>query len=159
TLHDNFFLNAVQPYCYFSAILLFLSYIVGLWFTLRTHAAVIWTTEADEKKGQSTIQDSGYFEQPRAQNAPPASPLVATGANVGRKDSIRESALYKRILGQSLKQAGLSLDTADGASDPVSGNTPHVVPPKEDSSTDQRADSLRIPGLSEEQNQHLARQV
>lgn len=34
----------IQPFSYICAILLFISYIIGLWFTLRTHAAMIWST-------------------------------------------------------------------------------------------------------------------
>lgn len=34
----------IKPFSYFCAILLFISYVIGLWFTLRTHAALIWQT-------------------------------------------------------------------------------------------------------------------
>ncbi|ODV92031.1 hypothetical protein CANCADRAFT_30299 [Tortispora caseinolytica NRRL Y-17796] len=47
---DYLFQNAVRPLCYICAVLLFVSYLIGLWFTLRTHAALIWqsaTTHED----------------------------------------------------------------------------------------------------------------
>ena len=62
-LDDRFYLEAVRPYCWFAAVLLFLSYIIGLWFTLRTHAAVIWNNEIDEKKLQEGQHMAGQ-QQP-----------------------------------------------------------------------------------------------
>ena len=47
---DPFFQDSVKPFTYICAILLALSYLVGLWFTLRTHAALIWTTPVHEEK-------------------------------------------------------------------------------------------------------------
>jgi Ca2+:H+ antiporter len=44
--------------------LLFLSYIIGLWFTLRTHAAVIWNSEIDEKKLQASESNPTSGQQP-----------------------------------------------------------------------------------------------
>jgi Ca2+:H+ antiporter len=41
---DNLYTSMIQPFSYICAILLFISYIIGLWFTLRTHAAMIWST-------------------------------------------------------------------------------------------------------------------
>lgn len=54
SLDDRFFLEVVRPYTWVAAALLFLSYIIGLWFTLRTHASVIWN-DADEKKVQDVL--------------------------------------------------------------------------------------------------------
>ncbi|KAK9373417.1 Sodium/calcium exchanger protein-domain-containing protein [Lipomyces chichibuensis] len=42
--NDNFYKSAVKPFTYICAVLLFVSYVIGLWFTLRTHAAMIWQT-------------------------------------------------------------------------------------------------------------------
>ncbi|CAN6626744.1 low affinity vacuolar monovalent cation/H(+) antiporter [Trichomonascus vanleenenianus] len=41
---DTLYTKIIQPFSYICAILLFVAYIIGLWFTLRTHAAMIWTT-------------------------------------------------------------------------------------------------------------------
>ncbi|CAK7228228.1 hypothetical protein SCUCBS95973_006811 [Sporothrix curviconia] len=101
SIDDRFYLEAVRPYCYVAASLLFLSYAIGLWFTLRTHAAVIWNTEVEEKR---------HEEQAAAAVARQHLASVA-GAAGGTGDStgvdIRDSHLYRRILGQSLKQVGL----------------------------------------------------
>ncbi|KAK9449824.1 Sodium/calcium exchanger protein-domain-containing protein [Limtongia smithiae] len=40
--NDAFYRSAVKPFSYICAVLLFVSYSIGLWFTLRTHAAMIW---------------------------------------------------------------------------------------------------------------------
>jgi hypothetical protein len=50
-LNDRFYNEAVKPYTWFAATMLFFSYVIGLLFTLRTHAATIWTEpDAQEKK-------------------------------------------------------------------------------------------------------------
>jgi len=159
---DQFFLKAVQPYSWFAAVFLFLSYVIGLWFTLRTHAAVIWATDADEKKpSQGALESltaSNEFRQLRQTN-----PALLPGGDVqSYRHSIRDSALYKRILGQSLRQVGLS-DSVDSGWEQVdpgnlpSGATPHVVPPRQNGSGGQSG--LKLSGLSEEENEYLARQV
>ncbi|EAS29782.3 calcium/proton exchanger [Coccidioides immitis RS] len=156
---NKFFIQAVQPYSWFAATLLFLCYVIGLWFTLRTHAAVIWSTELDEKK-VSPPQE------------PPGAPQKTHGAVNGRqppqghntKGSVRDSQLYARILGQSLKQVGLSpKDDDEGLQQPKQqpasdgqASLPHVVPPK---SNEPHSLNLRLPGLSEEQNEVFVRQV
>jgi Ca2+:H+ antiporter len=160
-LDDRFYLDAVRPYCWFAAALLFLSYIIGLWFTLRTHAAVIWNNESDEKK----IQD--------AKNPPPlrlqrqTTQLSSTEAS--RTADIRDSQLYKRILGQSLKHAGIGQReevSRDTSTSELQGSnasaqapqTPHLVPPKSSEAESPRSE-FRIPGLSEVQNTTLVREV
>ncbi|KKA22065.1 Calcium permease family membrane transporter [Rasamsonia emersonii CBS 393.64] len=156
-VNDKFFLKAVQPYSWFAAVFLFLSYVIGLWFTLRTHAAVIWTTEGDEKKAAHATHESSLHDirQSNLANGP-----YVTGADMqSQRNSIRDSQLYKRILGQSLKQVGLSdssWEQVEGSSVP-DGATPHVVPPRQNSSDDHPGLNLR--GLTEEDNENLARQV
>lgn len=179
-LHDRFFNEAVKPYIWFAAVSLFLSYVIGLLFTLRTHAAVIWNTELDEKKiekmEQAAIQVASHPES-RHGNAPadPRSHMVrqATTGTINSaigtlpRENIRESQLYKRILGQSLKQAGLSSTgyespSADkGNSTGASPVTPHLVPPKVDDEDEDRygQHSVRIRGLSKEDSTALVRQV
>ncbi|KAL2000911.1 hypothetical protein VTN02DRAFT_2465 [Thermoascus thermophilus] len=153
---DNLFLKAVQPYSWLAALFLFLSYVIGLWFTLRTHAAVIWATEGDEKKVPHSTHDSSPYEI-RHHNLSNG-PQVVTGSGSGQKASIRDSQLYKRILGQSLKHVGLS-DNVDGSLEQIEANavsgktTPHVVPP------DGKHPALKLRGLSEEENESLSRHV
>ncbi|KAI9826152.1 MAG: hypothetical protein M1832_000601 [Thelocarpon impressellum] len=174
-INDRFFNEAVRPYCWFAAFLLFLSYIIGLWFTLRTHAAVIWATEADEKRAQSTGPNSLGASVPdiRGSNgsvlhgtSPARPPNSAAASTINPRASIRTSQLYKRILGQSLRQAGIG----SKASDPpqVDGPTsapsppPHMVPPKSSNGESPRvrgAGLQHVPGLSEEEDQNLARGV
>ena len=158
-LGDRFYLEAVRPYCYLSASMLFMSYVIGLWFTLRTHAAVIWNTEVDEKKHDD------HHAAPHGNPRPTVNPSAAdaTGADV------RDSHLYRRILGQSLRQAGQHPrpDEQTRHNTPVSSSgangTPHVVPPKPAShygATEASGTaSLNIPGLSEAENSNLAHQV
>jgi Ca2+:H+ antiporter len=146
-----FFQKAVQPFCWFAAVFLFLSYIIGLWFTLRTHAAVIWTTDADEKKAVQHASE-GFMQDSR-----PANVLNGPSAIGGdlHRNSIRDYQLYKRILGHSLQQVGLG-DPSE-VSLATDGVSPYLVPPLQDSSNDQHR--LHLSGLTEEENESLARQV
>ncbi|EDN11228.1 conserved hypothetical protein [Histoplasma mississippiense (nom. inval.)] len=172
-LQDRFFLKAVQPISWFAALLLFLSYVIGLWFTLRTHAAIIWASELDEKKPLHTPThphtphllppdsdfSSGKAKQVTSANGPQH---VSHGGTYQRSGSIRDSQLYTRILGQSLKHVGLPSKSNDGSLEQPSTQTenqnitPHLVPPKDH---DNIAETLCLPGLSEEQNELFVRKV
>ncbi|KAK1672013.1 sodium/calcium exchanger protein [Colletotrichum godetiae] len=162
-LNDRFYLEAVRPFCYFCATLLFLSYIVGLWFTLRTHAAVIWNSEIDEKKHEEAHAHA--HAHAHARQSGPHSFAETTGTSV----DVRDSHLYKRILGQSLKQVGLANKKDDGSRQgSVTGlglsagngsvSIPHVVPPKSSGSDTVRS-TVHIPGFSEAENNALVREV
>ncbi|TGJ87097.1 hypothetical protein E0Z10_g1646 [Xylaria hypoxylon] len=157
-LDDRFYIEAVRPYCYLAAALLFCSYVIGLWFTLRTHAAVIWNIETDEKK-----QDEQHHLQ--------ASRVSETrhGADTSGAD-IQNSTLYKRILGQSLKQVGLPGDSEShhshqpfglGSVPPNGGvQTAHMVPPRSSGSgSDSIRSHVHIPGFSDAENNNLIRGV
>jgi Ca2+:H+ antiporter len=154
-LDDRFYLEAVRPYCYMAAFLLFFSYLIGLWFTLRTHAAVIWNTEIDEKRHEEQLLAASSVRT--SQQAPTAE---SSGAD------IRDSHLYKRILGHSLKQAGLPTHAdssrVSSAAQSTAANgvsvTPHVVPPKASGSESQRT-RMHVPGLSDLDNSNLVREV
>lgn len=156
-MRDRFFEQAVLPFVYFAAVMLFLSYIIGLLFTLRTHAAVIWKDDGDEKKDLKTdLGASGVSASIHSDRSPLAHPEIRQ--NLTRSD-IRESQLYKRILGQSLKQAGLSPNGELIQERPLSAKsaepqTPHIPPPRE-----QGHGPIHLEGLSEEQNQDLALHV
>ncbi|GMM37642.1 Vnx1 protein [Saccharomycopsis crataegensis] len=49
---DKLYLHILKPFSIFVVVVLFFSYGIALWFTLRTHAALIWQTPtASESKG------------------------------------------------------------------------------------------------------------
>jgi len=166
---DPFYTMAVQPFIWFAAVLLFLSYIIGLVFTLRTHAATIWNNELDEKK----IEKMDFM----AQRVNPASvginpPSIDYGTNTLSRQStrvdIRDSQLYKSILGQSLKQAGLTHPTIahgpDGKqtlnSSKTSPSAPANPPINQTAGTvNKRGPNLKVRGLTEEENQAIVRQM
>lgn len=145
-LDDRFYLEAVRPYCYMAAAMLFLSYLIGLWFTLRTHAAVIWNAEVEEKRHDDQISAPMRTSQPSV-------------ADTSSTD-IRDTHMYKRVLGQSLKQVGLPPDVSrQGSSSQESPTTPHVVPPKVSGSEVSRSNLRGVPGLSQAENNSLVREV
>ncbi|KAH8732209.1 Sodium/calcium exchanger protein-domain-containing protein [Phaeosphaeriaceae sp. PMI808] len=159
-LHDDFYEQAVKPYTWFAATMLFVSYIIGLLFTLRTHAATIWT-EPDEKEKKilemsvGSLGNSGHLEFPHSTFS-----RQATSQSVSRAH-IRESQLYKRIVGQTLQEVGL--DAHDGGSSqsrPTSkadGQTPHVVPPRD--SVDHTQAPFHVEGLTDDATESLVRHI
>lgn len=140
-LDERFYIEAVRPYCYMAAGLLFLSYVIGLWFTLRTHAAVIWNAEQDEKKQEDQHRAMGGHSAPRS-----GYPSLAetTGSD------IRDSHIYKRTLGQTLKQVGLQPNGPGNGAAAI----PHIPPPKSDT-----MGSVHIPGFSDAENSHFVHQI
>lgn len=156
SLSDRFYLEAVRPYCYMAATMLFFSYLIGLWFTLRTHAAVIWNAEIDEKRHDEHMHSSSI----RTSQVQTTTTADASGTDV------RDSHLYKRILGQSLKQVGLNEDSRQSSTtgQPLTSPngvpaTPHVVPPKSSGGRESARSGLHVSGLSDADNQTLAREV
>ncbi|KAH6656686.1 Sodium/calcium exchanger protein-domain-containing protein [Truncatella angustata] len=152
-VEDRFYLQAVRPFCYAAAIFLFLSYVTGLWFTLRTHAAVIWNTEIDEKKHEEVQHLARLAEQHQM------------AADTSGAD-IRDSHLYKRILGQSLKQVGLGIGGTHHSRQPSARNgaipTAHMVPPRvgeNDANTEEIRSHVHMRGFTEQENNDLIRGV
>ncbi|KAK5169724.1 uncharacterized protein LTR77_005702 [Saxophila tyrrhenica] len=169
-LHDRFYNEAVRPYIIFATICLFLSYVVGLLFTLRTHAAVIWNNEPDEKR-EAKVEQMAHRGEDRYISVPGTAGLVenpkhpkASLHGTVNSDGVRDSQMYKRILNQSLKQAGYGTGSTMtipqvSKKDDMSNtfNPPHVVPPK--TPEDDGKHSQRISGLSTEDNRMLVQEI
>jgi Ca2+:H+ antiporter len=167
-VHDGFYIEAVLPYIWFSAATLFLSYVIGLLFTLRTHAAIIWSSDQDEKRGtevhnsQIAVIQTSLHESPETLTRQPTLNSIAPA-----RSDLPESQLYQRILGQSLRYAGLA--SADGStirtkpatmdSTTPSIKSPKVTMPKMKDSKDQDIPGLHLQSLSEADNQALSRHV
>src|SRR5690606_20756131 len=143
SLTDKFYLDAVRPFCYIASFFLFCAYATGLWFTLRTHAASIWQTETEQKQ----------------QSVAPPPPPVRIPSNLGRDRGmpLKDSTLYKRVLGGTVNTVGLNVQT-----NPLIDNvpvTPHIVPPRTEeldripeddtSSTGTSVPPVSVPGLSQ----------
>jgi Ca2+:H+ antiporter len=160
--------------------MLFISYMIGLLFTLRTHAALIWTTDGDEKKAMHVSTTDASPSDTRHQSSANVPHTQAPlSASYVPTNSVRDSALYKRILGQSLKQFGVDSSETDGSLDQAgshkgpsfgkrpdadqgkadSSETPHVVPPKMKVGENGFVNIPGMPTLSEEENHHLATYV
>ena len=154
--------------------MLFLSYIIGLWFTLRTHAATIWNVEVEEKIAQLQAGMNGSINQPMQVSQQGPKGRGGSGSSkdsIGRHASgdIQNTQLYKRLLNQTLKQQGMGATDSRQASSsskaPPQGQPPHLVPPKSsDGENTVIADGssqkiIQVTGLSEEENNNLVRQV
>ncbi|CAG7933024.1 unnamed protein product [Penicillium olsonii] len=162
-INDQFFQKAVQPYAWFCAFLLFASYGIGLWFTLRTHAALIWASEMEEKKHvQAHIQDSIAFDatEPRHLLFSNGQPEASGAASVF-KEPIQDHPIFKKTYAANLKQFGLdnSRSSEQAHDDHAAGSvhaTPHVVPPRSaGEDADSMPDALR--DLSTEDRERTAR--
>ena len=167
-VNDDFFLEAVRPYCWIAAVLLCASYFIGLLFTLRTHAAIIWSTDLDEKKPPPNIATGAVTTEispmdTRANPMERRASVVPRSASYVPKANIRDSQLYKKILGQSLQQAGIPADgdehqaNSHGIDHANKSDGPHIVPPKKGSQLTSPVMRPIVPGLSEEDNNNLAR--
>jgi Ca2+:H+ antiporter len=171
-VNTKFYVEAVRPYTWFAAVLLFLSYIIGLLFTLRTHAAVIWNNEPDEKKDAKMEQQAHRVGERHGSLSASTTGLDHPRDHLSRnptagtitQGNIRDSQMYQRILNQSLKQAGVSakagksLDGDDG-SIKQDGQAHHIVPPKSADGETGSIKGTRIQGLSVEDNRMLVQQV
>lgn len=97
-LRDPFYQRSVRPFTYACAVLLALSYLVGLWFTLRTHAAMIWQTPLHEEKSEAPAdmsaqsghtaptepaQHGDHGRRASASDLGPREPTGATAADLG----------------------------------------------------------------------------
>ncbi|TKA32047.1 hypothetical protein B0A50_01293 [Salinomyces thailandicus] len=187
-VHDRFFREAVRPYCWFAALCLFLSYVVGLLFTLRTHAAVIWNNEPDERReaklpdqqaAKAAVGVPGtaglVMDLPSTSASTTMRPqglargeTVTTLGSLAGKGDVRDSGMYKRILTQSLRQAGYAQAAAGGRKDGQgggedgsggAGQTPFLVPPRSAEGEAKAGAGLRLQGLSVEDNRALVQQV
>ncbi|KAL7276660.1 hypothetical protein RUND412_000320 [Rhizina undulata] len=169
TTNDRFYKDAVQPYTYLAALFLFISYVIGLWFTLRTHAAVIWQTVPSAPPTTQATTQIGPSAADTIRNAQREGTIGYQSFDSRTPASVRDSTLYKRILGQSLNNAGLRPEVGGSLGSHGSGQpTPHHVPPRlvgEDAlltpanSSSQRQPTVNIPGLSNEENAHVIRGV
>lgn len=162
-INDRFYREALQPFIWFCATLLFLSYLIGLLFTLRTHAAVIWSTELDEKKhGMDTLAASQTIANAQPLSAEPSNIVgltrTVTSGSMGPRADIRDSQLYQRILRQTsiaVPNGGneINVPKSRASNDTSSLQSPHIVPPRS-----RDADvpvGFHLQSLSEEDNAHL----
>lgn len=54
---DKLYYNMIRPFSLIVTLALFLAYICGLFFTLRTHALLIWATNSHEQQAQTLKKD------------------------------------------------------------------------------------------------------
>ncbi|KAI6754562.1 hypothetical protein HG530_012314 [Fusarium avenaceum] len=57
-LNEPIYIEMLKPFSYLCAFLLALAYVIGLWFTLRTHSAVIWN-EGKERHHDESLSRHG----------------------------------------------------------------------------------------------------
>ncbi|CCF56288.1 hypothetical protein KAFR_0A08540 [Kazachstania africana CBS 2517] len=64
--HNKLFTNIIQPMSVSCAVVLFMAYAIGLWFTLRTHAKMIWQLPLIEQPKESvmTVEDNSLDLHP-----------------------------------------------------------------------------------------------
>ncbi|SGZ56959.1 CIC11C00000005571 [Sungouiella intermedia] len=55
---DKLYLSVLRPFSMIVAVILFVAYVCGLFFTLRTHASLIWATNSHEQAAIQSRKDS-----------------------------------------------------------------------------------------------------
>ncbi|KDN52055.1 hypothetical protein K437DRAFT_254605 [Tilletiaria anomala UBC 951] len=88
---DPFFQSSVKGLIYTCTVILVLSYAIGLWFSLRTHASQIWQNPQPQHHSHTS-----------AANAVPA-PIMGASDMVNLP-SAQRSSIYKRIIPASVYQ-------------------------------------------------------
>ncbi|CCK72617.1 calcium/hydrogen antiporter KNAG_0K02540 [Huiozyma naganishii CBS 8797] len=75
--HNKLFTHIIQPMSVSCAVVLFLAYAIGLWFTLRTHAKMIWelpigdaSKDANDNQQEGNQQPAGEEENNGGHDAP-----------------------------------------------------------------------------------------
>ncbi|KAI5794450.1 Sodium/calcium exchanger protein-domain-containing protein [Peziza echinospora] len=169
---DTFYYDAVLPFTYIAATFLFISYMIGLWFTLRTHAAVIWQSGVEPPHNSFIVPAVAHRAQRDMDNSTGyQTETVRTNTVMGK-----DSQMYKGIIGRGLANVGMRQEGA--VPTPVTttstahpGQSLHIIPPR--SGADERAynagsqspvailrdANVAIPGLSSEQNARIVRGV
>lgn len=175
-IKTRFFEEAVRPFVWFATLCLFLSYVVGLLFTLRTHAAVIWNNEPDEKR---EVKAPPPFQHTERQSSISAAGGMADQSRVSTqrhqtpgslpRDNVRDSQMYKRILNQSLKQAGVRDNSSASAltskqDDDVPETQSQALPKGADGDSTAQSPIAskfmqRLQGLSAEDNRTLVQGI
>ncbi|OUM54782.1 hypothetical protein BVG19_g4210 [[Candida] boidinii] len=72
---DKLYTEYLRPYTIYCSVVLFLAYCIGLLFTLKTHAALIWSTPVSSEKKAETQQQQLPQEQQQQ-------PSVSTMGNI-----------------------------------------------------------------------------
>ncbi|GAO46162.1 hypothetical protein G7K_0399-t1 [Saitoella complicata NRRL Y-17804] len=152
-LSDPFYQHSVKPFTYLCAVCLVLSYAIGLWFTLRTHAKQIWQMPIEGERRGDHMRDSIITLPPAPQDGGHSH---GDRPHATRSTSfIRDSAVYKRAMPaiQSLLSPYRHAVEGDLSGD-ASGSSPRAS----GEVNGERRPSL-IQGLSPEDNLNLARNV
>ncbi|AET37780.1 calcium/hydrogen antiporter Ecym_2021 [Eremothecium cymbalariae DBVPG len=104
---DNMYLKVIKPISIICAVVLFLAYIIGLWFTLRTHAAMIWQMPITDQRQQQSQPLQQQQQQQQQQNQ-----HQHQAQSVGRREQ------YSNAAGISFNSVGPPLYEQKGHSGP-----------------------------------------
>ncbi|KAN0064422.1 hypothetical protein ACQY0O_002795 [Thecaphora frezii] len=130
---DPFFQENVRGLMYTCTVILVLSYGIGLWFSLRTHASQIW-------------QNPQPAQQPHHHGAGAS---VTTAHNVATLPSAQRASIYKRLVPPSVMQQ--LLPTANTHQHPQQSPRPHSQVSATASNHDQQSVHATIKGNTPQQ--------
>ncbi|AMD18592.1 HBL310Wp [Eremothecium sinecaudum] len=91
---DKMYLNVLRPISIICAIVLFMAYVIGLWFTLRTHAAMIWQLQISEHPSHHIPQQQ---QQQQQQQHAPQQPITSNSINKQAVVVREHSAPYQSL--------------------------------------------------------------
>lgn len=81
---DALYYAIIKPFSITVAVALFLAYVCGLFFTLRTHASLIWATNSHEQQAANKREDN-YFRSPSVVSLNQPKPKAKLQDSMGRK--------------------------------------------------------------------------
>jgi Ca2+:H+ antiporter len=111
-LTDPFYIGSVKPFSYICSVFLVTSYVIGLWFSLRTHAAQIWEMPLH---GPDFVPPQ--IHQP---------PINRSASLANWRDNIPDEPFLKRI-GERMSSRFLRDNVTSPTADRVDGGGDRVV--------------------------------
>ncbi|XYA02897.1 hypothetical protein QA089_005484 [Meyerozyma guilliermondii] len=91
---DSLYYSIIEPFSLTVAVALFLAYVCGLFFTLRTHASLIWATNSHEQQAMNK-RDENYLRTPSVislNNQPKGKQKLPEGVSSVQSPSVRKPA-------------------------------------------------------------------
>lgn len=146
---DPFYQENVKGLMYTCTVILVLSYGIGLWFSLRTHASQIWQNPLPAP-APALAATAGQQQQIAGANGPLGNDPLATAGNSVQIPSAQRASVYKRLLPPHLAQAVLPTSQRVASQPTFSANSGHnrlssAVGRREGSITSQDPPPLRLP--------------
>lgn len=115
---DKLYTNILKPFTLFAGIVLFFSYLIALWFTLRTHAALIWqgSTSNDNKHVPASFPNSESLKP--AKHSGLKSPSILSLSDSAPNASATRPSVSRRVSSAATPKVRKAQDQVKLAAEP-----------------------------------------